>query len=81
MKNYHAIFGPHLMGVRCKKIRHGPDHVMIYFVTIPRDLLKNHKYVTLEDTVMFVKNIPFPITMYCGIRLITVEHFLACTTK
>ena len=39
--------------MRIKTARHEPDHVAIYYVAIPRDFLKFHKYVTIVADVMF----------------------------
>ena len=46
----------------------------MYYVTIPREFLKLHKYVNLVADVMLVNNIPFLVSMYFSIRSINVGH-------
>ena len=81
MKNSSVILGPYLSGVRGKTVIHKPDHVTIYYVALPRDFLKVHKFVTLVTAVISVNNIPFMITMSSCIRVITVEHVSTHTYK
>ena len=40
-----------------------------------------NKYVNIVADVMFVKNIPFFITMSCGIKFVTVEYIPSRTVK
>ena len=81
VKHSHAIFSPDFAGVRGKTVRHKLENVTMYYFSIPREVLKLHKYVTVVYDVTFVNNILFLITMYWGIRFITVEHVPTCTAN
>ena len=74
-------FGPILGGVRGKTTRQNPEHVTTDYVDIPKDFLALHKYMTLVADVMLVNNIPFLITVYCGLKFVTVKHILRRTAK
>ena len=51
------------------------------YVAIPRDFLALHRFVSLVADVMFVNNIPFLITIYRGIKFVTVEYLRSLTDK
>ena len=81
VNNYHKIFGPILGGIRENTVRHKPEHVMTDYVDIPRDFLVLHRFVSIVTDVIFVNNIPFLITMSCGIKSVTVEYISSHTAK
>ena len=49
------------------------DHVIIEYVSTPKDLYTQDKYITLAVVVVFVNGIPFLIVSR-GINLMTIEH-------
>ena len=71
--NAHAIFGPHLPGLRGKTVRVKPTRVESEYLEIPDDFRKLHRYLTLTGDVMFVIGYPFLVTLSRNIRLFTVE--------
>ena len=82
LRNANAIFGgPDIAGVRGKLVRRDPQRVITDYVGIPRDFLKLHTHVTLIANVMFVNNIPFLVTLSCGIKFVTAEHVKSKTAK
>ena len=46
---------------------------MVY-IPMSRDFIKLHQFVTLMAYVIFVKNVPFFITISRSIKLVAVEH-------
>ena len=79
--NAHAIFGPHLPGLRGKTVRVKPTRVEPEYLEIPDDFRKLHRYVTLTGDVMFVNGYPFLVTLSRNIRLFTVELLPSRTAK
>ena len=57
------------------------DRVAIYYITVTRDLLKLHKFVTLVPDVILVNNVAFLITRYHGIKFVTVSHVPTCIAE
>ena len=57
------------------------DRVVIYYITVTRDLLKLHKFVTLVENVMFMNGTQLFITMSNGIKFVTVQHVVTHTAK
>ena len=53
----------------------------MYYVAVPKDFLKLHKFVITMSDVMFVNIAPFLITMACGIKFVTIEHIPTPTGK
>ncbi len=71
--NANRIFGLDLANLRGKMTRKQPEHVMVDYVEIPRNLVNMHKYVTLVADVMFVNGLPFLVTSLRGISLVMIE--------
>ena len=51
------------------------------YVSVPKDFLKIHKFVTLLEYVMLVDSAPFLITMSCSIKFVTFEHIPTFTAN
>ena len=72
------IYGPDLTGVMGEIIRKGPKHVQPSYMSIPRDFMELHKYVSLVADVMFVNGLPFFMTKSRGISLVSIKY---CVTR
>ena len=70
--NAKFIFGPHLAGVRGKKVICTPKKVDSDHVAIPREFQLLHKSVTLVADVFFVNGITFLITLSRKLCLVAV---------
>jgi hypothetical protein len=81
VQNANRIFGPDLSGVRGRTVRRPPESVTTNYVQIPRALLEQHQRVTLAVDVMFVKGVPFLVSMARGLNLVTAEHMPTRTAK
>ena len=75
------MFGTNLAGTRGKTVWQKSDGVVMYYVTVPKDLLELHKFVTLVAYLMFVNGATFLIIMSLGINFVTVKHIPTCTDK
>ena len=53
----------------------------MYYIAVPKDFLKLHKFVTLVADVMFVDDAPLLITVSRGIKFVTVENIPNRTDK
>lgn len=81
LQNAHTIFGPDLAGLRGRTVRRRPERVTTNIVSIPRDFVLLHKFVTLTADIMFVNGVPFLVTRSRNIQLITVEFLRRRTAK
>ena len=61
--NAHTMFGPNLASTRVNTVRQNPDRVVMYYVAVPKDFLRLHKFITLMKDVMFLNGAPLFITM------------------
>ena len=59
----HTIFGPYLSGVQGKNARQKPVRVETEETYVPRYFYGFHKLLTLTVDVMFVKRVPFIVTL------------------
>ncbi len=58
-----------------------PEWVRVEYVQIPWDFVQLHKYLTLVADVMFVNGLPFLVTSWRGLSLVTIEHLPSRTAK
>ena len=72
--NAKKIFGPSVPCLKGKQVRRKPDRVNPSYVSIPADLIKQHKFVILAADVMFVCGMPFLISLSRGIKFVTVQY-------
>ncbi len=49
-------FGPDFANLRGKTTRTKPEHVRVYYVKIPQDFIKMHKYMMLVADIFFKRN-------------------------
>ena len=57
----HQLFGDDLAGLRGKAVQKKPEHVVMDYVQIPKDIIQMNKFVTLTADVMYVNGLPFVI--------------------
>eukprot|EP00804_Cyclotella_cryptica_P029934 CCRYP_017818-RB/>CCRYP_017818-RB protein AED:0.41 eAED:0.41 QI:0/0/0/1/0/0/2/0/209 len=79
--NAKKLLGPNLGGVRGKTVRQRPSAMRPESITIPWDLYKWYKNVTLTANVMFVNGLPFLVTLLQDIKLGSVELLPSHTAK
>ncbi|KAL7529447.1 hypothetical protein ACHAXR_002971 [Thalassiosira sp. AJA248-18] len=72
ISNANTIFGPSKPCLEGKWVRRKPARVEPEYISIPANLITNHKYLTLVADVMFVSGLPFLITLSRGVRFTTV---------
>jgi hypothetical protein len=72
--NAHTFFGPSLPCVRGKSVKSKPQRVESVYITIPAEILEQHKYVTIVADMMFVSRVPFFVTLSRDIRF-TIMKF------
>ena len=53
----------------------------MYYIAVPKDFLKLHKFVTLVEDVVFVNDVPFLITVSQCIKFVMVKHISTCTAN
>ena len=75
----YTMFDTKLSCNRGEKIRHNPNRAVMDYISVSRDCLKLHKFVTILADMMFVNNRPFLNTMPCSINVVTDEHGSTCT--
>ena len=68
--NNHTMFSTNLSGTRVNKVRQNPDRVVMYYVSVPREFLKLHKFVNLVADMIFVNVTPLLITISNGIYFV-----------
>jgi hypothetical protein len=62
-------------------VRRPPESVQTDYVQIPRIILERYQLVTLEVDVMIVNGVPFLVSVFRGLNLITAEFTPTCTSK
>jgi hypothetical protein len=67
------IFGPNLGSLKGKTPRRPTSHVASGVDSIPPNVLKLHRRVTITIDIMFVNNLPFFVTKSRGLHFTTVE--------
>ncbi len=72
--NAHTIFGPDLASIRGKTVRRKPTHVPTNYVDVPWNLIQLNQRATLLADVMFVNGVPFLVSAWRSINLITIEN-------
>ncbi|KAL7503385.1 hypothetical protein ACHAXN_001183 [Cyclotella atomus] len=75
------LFGPDLAGVRGRTVREKQAHVHVEYVQIPRSIMERFQHVAIAVDVMFVKGVPFLVSVARGINLITSEFTPLRTAK
>ena len=68
------IWGKSIAALKGKTTRSKPNTVARDYVKIPIDLLKLQKEVFLTLDILFVNNIPFPLTLSRKICFTAVNH-------
>ena len=79
VNNFHNMFSQNLAGTNGNTVWQNTYRVVMYYIAVPKDFLKLHKFVTLVEDVMFVNGAPFLITMSRRIKFVTVEHITTRT--
>ena len=51
------------------------------YVTVPKELVSRHKFISLTADIFFVDGIAFLLTVAIKLKFVTVEHTTACTAK
>ena len=67
------ILGPNLGSLRGKTVRRGNPHVEAEIDPVPQQILQLYHNIQLTIDIVFVKKIPFFITLPCMIKFGTVE--------
>jgi hypothetical protein len=79
--NAHTIFGPDLPSLQGKTVRKTPAPVVSECVSVPREVVKWKKIVTLATDVFFVDGMAFLLSVSKQIKYITAEHIATRTAK
>ena len=67
------IWGPDVGSLIGKTVRHGQHGVRIEIEPIPREIMENHRNVTLAGDIMKVNKVPFLVSISQNIKFGTVE--------
>ncbi|KAL7531143.1 hypothetical protein ACHAXR_008885 [Thalassiosira sp. AJA248-18] len=81
ISNANVIFGPSKPCLEGKWVRRKPSRVEPEYLSIPANLITNHRYLTLVADVMFVSGLPFFITLSRSVRFVTVQFVPRRTTS
>jgi hypothetical protein len=76
VSNANKIFGPDLATLKGKTVRQTPPPVITDYVQIPQEILSLNRNVTLTIDIMFVKGLPFIVSISRKIKFNTVEYIL-----
>ena len=76
-----AIFGPYLASVRGKTVQRKPKLIVEEYVAVPKELVSQHKNISMAADVFFVNDIAFLITVVIILKSVTAEHTPVCTSK
>ena len=71
--NAYSIFCHDHAGVRGKTVRHKSEWIEWDYVGMAKYIIEMNKEITLMVDIMFIKQVPFVITYWRRIRLVTVE--------
>ena len=70
------IFGPDVGILKGKTVRRGTEHVEIAEVTIPSEVMSEHRDVVIGADIMYINKIPFFVTMSRNLKFSTAELML-----
>ncbi len=79
--NARNIFGPDLVSIRGKTVRHMPAPVVADYIAIPWGIVEWNQIVTMVADVFLVDGIAFLVTLSWKIRFVTAEHIPVRTAK
>ena len=77
----HTMFDPNLAGTMGKTVHQKLDRAAMDYVAVPREFLKPNKFVTIVADVVLMKSVELLITIYHGIKVVTIEHMSTFTDK
>ena len=63
VSNTCAIFGPDLASVRGKTVRRKPKSIVEEYITVPKELVSRHKFISIANDIFFVDGIAFLLTV------------------
>ena len=81
VSNAPAIFGSDLASVRGKTIRRKPKSIMEEYVSVPKELVSQNKFISIAADVFFVDGIAFLLTVAIKLKNLTVKHTPVITAK
>ena len=81
VSNARAIFGPDLASVRGKTVRRKPKSIVEEYTMVPKELVSQHKFISIAAGVFFVNGIAFLLALAMKLKFVTVEHNPVHTAK
>ena len=63
VSNACAIFGPDLASVRGKTVRRKPKSIVEEYIAVPKELVSQHKFISIAADVFFVNALAFLLTV------------------
>jgi hypothetical protein len=70
------IFGPDVGILKGKTVRRGTEHAEIAEVTIPSEVMSEHRDIVIGADIMYINKIPFFVTMSRNLKFSTAELML-----
>ena len=81
VSNARAIFGPDLASVRGKTVQRKPKSIVEEYVSVSKELVSRHKFISIAADVFFVDGIAFLLRVTIKLKFVTVEHTPFRTAK
>ncbi len=72
--NAYIIFGLDLAGIRGMTEQRKLERILMEYISIPWELVELNKVVDMMADGMFVNGVPFLVTAFWGLNLLTAEY-------
>ena len=67
------IYGPNISTLKGKTAHSKPYPVVTEYITVPKEIIKANKNITISGDILFFNKIPFFETINCNIKFATIE--------
>ena len=65
------IYGPNIQSLKGKTVRRHPTLVVMYYITIPPEVIEEHEDMTVEIDAMYVNKLMFVVSTSQSILFVT----------